>query len=230
MKRENIAMEDIAPVLGKCMCFRDIPEERYRDVLRCLKARYARYRKGEMIRNPRDARFAGIVVGGSVKLVLHSESGGIMSIDYYNKGDMFNEDIACSERTENHSQLWAAADCAVLFLDLSVLFAEEKVTCRFKKRVALNLLRNMAEQSVRLNEKLRILAQKRLRDRIKVYLQSRSVSVGKKIAVPYNRSELAEFLGVDRSALSRELGRMQDEKIIRVESDGFTVTDENFLI
>ncbi|MCM1226980.1 MAG: Crp/Fnr family transcriptional regulator [Clostridium sp.] len=230
MSREEFIMETISPVLKKCVTFRDIPQERYKDVLSCLNARFVHYEKEEMIRKPGDDKLAGIVIRGTAKLILQSESGGQMSIAYYTVGEMFNKDTACTGRTENFSQVWALTDCSILFLDLSVLFAEEKITCRFKKRVAVNLLRDLAEHSMQLNDKLRILAQKRLRDRIKVYLQMLPVSDNSEIIIPFNRNELAEYLCVDRSALSRELGRMQDENIIRLTDKGVCISDRDFLI
>lgn len=229
MSREDIVIKKIAPVLKKCRCFRDIPEEKYRDVLSCLSARFVRYRKNEMIRKPGDDKLAGIVISGSVKLILHNESGAQISIAYYSESDMFNEDTACAERTENFSQIWALTDCSVLFLDLSALFAEEKTACRFKKRVAVNLLREISEKSIRTNEKLRILVQKRLRDRIKVYLLTCHKNENGVIEIPFNRNELSEYLCVDRSALSRELGRMQDEGIITIVDGGVVVKSNSFL-
>lgn len=204
-------------------------EEKYRDVLSCLNARFVRYNKNEMIRKPGDDKLAGIVISGSVKLILHSESGAQISIAHYSEGEMFNEDISCAENPEDFSQIWVLSDCSVLFLDLSALFVKEKTACKFKKRVAVNLLCEIAEKTVKTNEKLRILVQKRLRDRIKVYLLTCHKNDNGVIEIPFNRNELAEYFGVDRSALSRELGRMRDEGIIKITDGGVIVKNNNFL-
>ena len=80
-----------------------------------------------------------------------------------------------------------------------------------------------------LNRKVRILGQKKLRDKIKVYLRGLEKKEDGTMKVVFNKSALAEFLGVDRSALSRELKRMQDEEIIVVSKDHIQVLDPDFL-
>ena len=72
----------------------------------------------------------------------------------------------------------------------------------------------MAQQLLFFNTKVRILAQKRLRDRLKIYLQTLTPDEKGCYSLPYTRTELADFLCVDRSALSRELCRMRDEGIL----------------
>ena len=72
----------------------------------------------------------------------------------------------------------------------------------------------MAQQLLFFNTKVRILAQKRLRDRLKIYLQTLTPDEKGCYSLPYTRTELADFLCVDRSALSRELCRMRDERIL----------------
>ena len=79
-----------------------------------------------------------------------------------------------------------------------------------------NMLKILASQNVFSNLKLRIANQKSLRDRILIYLHSLAPDSEGYLHVPFTQTALAEFLGVNRSALSRELGRMQDENLIEV--------------
>ena len=76
-----------------------------------------------------------------------------------------------------------------------------------------SLIQDMAQQLLFFNTKVRILAHKRLRDRLKIYLQTLTLDEEGRYDLPYNRTELADFLCVDRSALSRELCRMRDERL-----------------
>ena len=73
------------------------------------------------------------------------------------------------------------------------------------------------------------MGQKRLRDKLKVYLQSQRPQIDGTIVLPYNRNELANFLYVDRSALSRELSRMQQEGILTYQGSVFHILDRSFL-
>lgn len=81
-------------------------------------------------------------------------------------------------------------------------------------RVTANLLQEMGRGALFLNQKMRILAQNRLCNRIKVYLQGLPVASNGEIRLEMGRGEMADYLCVDRSALSRELGRMQKEGIL----------------
>lgn len=125
--------------------------------------------------------------------------------------------------------IWAVTDCEILFLDFASLFSMEGGTCPFKMRVSTNLLREFADKARFLNDKVRILAQKRLRDKLKVYLQLQTGSREGRIELPFRRNELAEFLCVDRSALSRELSRMQQEGILSYEGRKIYIHDQSFL-
>ncbi len=73
-------------------------------------------------------------------------------------------------------------------------------------RTALNLMRDFARRSLFLNQKIRILGQKKLRDKLKIYLVSLPSGTDGKINIPFSKAELAEYLYADRSALSRALG------------------------
>ena len=86
----------------------------------------------------------------------------------------------------------------------------------YQLNLTTNMLKILASQNVFSNLKLRIANQKSLRDRILIYLHSLAPDSEGYLHVPFTQTALAEFLGVNRSALSRELGRMQDENLIEV--------------
>lgn len=217
-------------VLKECSCFEGIPESRYTAVLCCLRARHKAFSKGSMILQVSDREnLAGVVLKGTAELTLYSENGSQININHCSCGDMFGEDLACSKSADSSMQIWAVTDCEILFLDFASLFSMEGGTCPFKMRVSTNLLREFADKARFLNDKVRILAQKRLRDKLKVYLQLQTGSREGRIELPFRRNELAEFLCVDRSALSRELSRMQQEGILSYEGRKIHIHDQSFL-
>lgn len=114
-------------------------------------------------------------------------------------------------------------------MDLSyVLVSEERCcdACGFLHQLLLNLTSRMADQNVFSNLKLRILSQKSLRDRIFVYLGSIQPDEQGVRHVPFSQTALAEFLCVNRSALSRELGRMQDENLLLIRGSEYTLLSQ----
>ena len=95
-------------------------------------------------------------------------------------------------------------------------------------QVTANLMQGMAQQLLLFNTKVRILAQKRLRDRLKIYLQTLTPDEEGCCDLPYNRTELADFLCVDRSTLSRELCRMRDEGLLQFSGSKIQLMSTNF--
>ena len=95
--------------------------------------------------------------------------------------------------------------------------------CLYNHQLILNLMDRMAEQNIFSNLKLRILGQKSLRDRIMIYLTHLHADNPAGAKIPFSQTSLAEFLGVNRSALARELGRMQDEGILTINNKTYRI-------
>lgn len=223
-------MEDIYPILRSCSFFEGLPEEKYPKLLNRMKAKRKFFAKEETILNIGDhSQLAGIVLHGTVELSFLDENGNQININHIHCGAVFSIELACLQGDLSPMQLKAVSDCDVLFLDFGVLLDANSPLCPFRMRVASNLLRDFAQQNLFLNQRLRIITQKRLRDKIKVYLQCQHIDTDGKIRLPFNRSELADYLYVDRSALSRELSRMCDEGIITCQGQTIQILSSDFL-
>ena len=103
-----------------------------------------------------------------------------------------------------------------MLINLKGIISGSSCPCSYQLNLTTNMLKILASQNVFSNIKLRIANQKSLRDRILIYLHSLAPDSEGYLHVPFTQTALAEFLGVNRSALSRELGRMQDENLIEV--------------
>ena len=148
------------------------------------------------------------------KNFFYDENGNQISICRFHPGEIFGAELACTGWTTSPVCLRASSDCTVMLLDFSALLSQKTLTCPCRMQVTANLMQDMAQQLLFFNTKVRILAQKRLRDRLKIYLQTLTPDEKGCYSLPYTRTELADFLCVDRSALSRELCRMRDERIL----------------
>ena len=222
--------EELKRVLRGCSLFNGIPEEKFPNLLTCLKAERSAYRKDETLLNVGDrSRRAGIVLSGSIAMSYPDEQGNEINVCHISECDVFGTELACLQGGVSALRLRALSDCEVLALDFSDLMDERGSSCPFRMRVASNLLKNFARQSQFLNLRLRIISQKRLRDKIKVCLQDFSSDETGAIDLPFTRNEWAEFLYADRSALSRELSRMGDKGLISYEGRHIRVLDRSFL-
>ena len=112
---------------------------------------------------------------------------------------------------------------------ISFNYQLEQMPDNAQRDVILEIMQDMAQQLLFFNTKVRILAQKRLRDRLKIYLQTLTPDSKGCYHLLYSRTELADFLCVDRSALSRELCRMRDEKLLEFSGAKIKILDNDFL-
>lgn len=223
-------IQSISPILGKCRYFEGIPEDTYENVLRCLQAHSRTFPKdGTILAIGEKSQLAGVVIRGTVELVFFDENGHQINVNHIAAGEAFGAELACSQQSASPMQLRALTQCQVLFLNFQSLLSPGDPPCPYRMQVAANLLRDFARQTLFLNFRLRIMGQKRLRDKVKIYLQSLPLGPDGTIALPFTRNEWADFLYVDRSALSRELSCMQREGVLTYSGRVIHMLDSNFL-
>ena len=216
--------------LDRCCLFDGIPEEKYPNVLSCLQARIDSYPVHAPIVSAGDRNFrAGILLEGTLEEYIYDENGNQVVIRHLGSSSVFGAELACGNALCSQFYIEASTDAKVLLLDFQTLLSETTLTCPHRMKVTANLLQELADQITFFNTKVRILSQKKLRDKIKVYLQTQQISSDGIIELSLSRSKLAEFLYVDRSALSRELCRMRDEGVLAFSGSRITMLDHYFL-
>lgn len=216
--------------IAKCGVFQGVESRELPDALRFLDACDRAYQKGEMIfLIGEPVRHAGIVLDGAAELSFLDEGDNSVNMNHFTKGGIFGESLACSGETKSPVQMEALTDCRILFLRFENVLNATRLDSGHQTRIASNLLRDFARQNVFLNQKARILSQKKLRDRIRVFLRGQSVEEDGSVRLKFNRTELARFLGVNRSALSRELSRMRKEGVLSPDGKSLRILDKGFL-
>ena len=222
--------EEDFQTIAQCDVFRDVDSRELPDALRFLGAYDRAYQKGEMIfLLGEPIRYAGIVLNGVAELSFLDESDNSVNMNHFAKGAIFGESLACSGESGSPVQMEALSECRILFLRFENLLNAKRLDSGYQARIASNLLRDFARQNVFLNQKARILSQKKLRDRIRVFLRGRSVEEDGSVRLGFNRTELARFLGVNRSALSRELSAMRKDGILSLDGKSLRLLDRDFL-
>ncbi len=205
------------PVLSKTALFSGIPAEHYPALFQYLSAHVCAYEKGELIqRLAEPLRQSGIVLEGIVEGSFLNEEANKINMNQFTPGRSFAEALSLTRTTHSPIQLAAQTDCVVLLLQLDHVLGSNRMLCDYELILTKNLIRILASQNVFSNLKLRIANQRSLRDRILMYLYSLVPNKDGDLVLQFTQTALAEFLGVNRSALSRELGRMQDEGILTI--------------
>ncbi len=217
-------MTDVA-FLSRTLLFRGISAQEIQGMLGCLDAREKHYKKGEVIYAPGDlVKAPGMVLSGSVFIENDDFWGNKSILDRIQPGLLFAETYACLPGEALMVRVVAAEETEVLFLDLEHLLHVCSRTCTWHTRLISNLLMIAANKNLNLSRRIFHTSAKSIRGRLLSYLSYQAIRNGSSdFTIPFRRQELADYLGVDRSALSSELGKMQREGLLQSDKCHFVL-------
>ena len=199
-----------------CRLFQGMKAEEWWPALEAMHARLERFEKGQTISLPGERpRLASIVLEGLVMVDYNDVEGDKTNLDVMRPGELVNLASVLSSYTCPGPRIWANADCVMLMLDVVSLRALSDVRPDLR-RLYDNLVLCLADRCVELYQRGRIYGNKRIRGRVRLFLLSLPRR-GNTVTLPMSRTALAAYLGVDRTALSRELSRMQEDGLISLE-------------
>lgn len=190
----------------------EIPE-----ALGILQARRRTFAKGDFLQRVGEPfRYAGLVMAGRVECSFTTEAFNRVSLKQFGPGALFGESLAWAKAPKSPMQVSAVQDCTVLRLSLDALQGSDLPPVAVQ--IGRNLLDVLVSQNLHLNRRVRVLGQGSIRDRLRVFLAECETDPLGFVRLPFSYTELAGVLGVNRSALSREISRMKTEGLL--ESDG----------
>ncbi len=194
-------------------------------MLGCVDARDKVFYKGETIIYPGSpVKNIGVVLSGKVEIVKENFSGKRFMLQEVNASGVFGEVFAYIDGIKSPVSVISATDSEILFLNYGKMTTTCSSSCTFHQRLIRNMLKQLASQCLVLNKKIDYLMIKSLRERITLFLNGEfTKSRAREFSIPFNREELADYLGVERSALSRELGRMKDDGLIDFQKNRFVL-------
>ena len=208
--------------------FRGLTEQEIKLFLGCVQGRVKRFRKDETIFHSGDEVVdIGLILQGSVNVVLYHYWGGASILGHKERGNLFGEAYSAIPGKELLYNVVAAEDSSILFLNMERLLSTCSKSCVFHQRIIRNLIRISAESSLNLVSRMMHIAPHTIRERLLSYLSEQAVSAGgSSFTIPFSRQQLADYLGVDRSALSNELSKMQKEGLLAVRKNAFTLFEK----
>lgn len=210
-------------ILQKSPLFAGLKPEEIKSVLTCLSAAEQTYQKGEYIfENGQKITSMGLVLSGSVH-ILRDDFWGVRNIiGEAAAGDLFGEAYACAFREKLEVEVVAAESCSVLFLNVGRVLSTCSAACEFHGRLIRNLLSVLAGKNLMLTGKIDHISKRTTREKLLSYLSAVSEQSGSSaFEIPYNRQQMADYLCVDRSAMSNELSRMQKEGLLAFHKNSF---------
>ncbi len=209
-----------------CALFQGIEEKEARLMLKCLDARKRLYPKGSVIFHIGDTTDSlGLLLSGSIHLLKEDLWGSQQIIAHIAPGQIFGEVYACMKEEAFPFRAAAAEDCQILFLNVKRVLTTCTSSCAFHSRLIQNLLFVLASKNLSLNRKIDYLTPKSIRDRVLAYLSDEALRQGQTcIKLPFNRQQLADYLCVERSALSKELSKMRKDGLISYRKNEFRLS------
>lgn len=207
--------------------FSNIAEKDFPMVLGCIGAAERKYLKSEFIfLEGEEMKKIGLLLSGSVQMIKEDVWGDKMILTEISKGEIFGESFVCNEQIQSTVSFQAVEDGHVLLLPFHRLFTTCARACSFHHALVENMVVLIAEKNVAMMDKMAIISKKTIRERILVWMSQQIQRSGKNQFVSsMGRLDLAEYLCVDRSALSRELSNMKRDGLIDFEKDRFVLTN-----
>ena len=213
---------DELKILTECALFRGLRRAQIQDMLPCLSARRSRFRRGQFLLRVGDrASSAGIILSGEAEVLQEDFWGNRNLLAAVGPGELFAEAFACAHAVSPVSVL-CKTDGSVLYLNVRAVFSPCEKACAQHKALSQNLIRVLAEKNMQLNEKAGFLSQRTTREKLLAYLSAQARRAGS-FRIPFDRQQLADYLSVNRSAMSAELSNMQRDGLLRTDRSSFTL-------
>lgn len=183
------------------------------------------YLQGELIlRAGSLAKKMGIVLSGSVTIENNDLWGNRIILSHVSVGQLFAETYALLRDEPMLVNAAANTDCDILFLSVASLNVSEKEAKGWAARLTLNLLTICAGKNLALSDRSFHTSPKTIRGRVMSYLNSVALKTHRdEFDIPFDRQQLADYLNTERSALSKELGKMQRDGLIIVKKNHFAL-------
>lgn len=214
-------MENIFETLKENALFKHINQKDFDKTLCCLSAKTTFYRKNDIIIYAGEQpKFIGLVLSGKVRMLRENMSGNQIILGEICSPDFFGEIYALTGIEGYPVTVQATTDCQILKIDFRRIVKTCPSVCPGHRHLIQNMLQIMATRISMLDHKVEILSKKTIRERLLCFLEAHSKGQ-KKFSLTFNREEMAQFLCVDRSALSNELSKMRNEGIITYNRNQF---------
>ncbi len=218
-------MKEYFPILQTCALFEGIQTEDLSAMLHCVGGHLRIVSAGEVLYREGDpATHVGLVLEGSVRLMREDYYGNRSIVAHIAPGELFGETYACAGVQSLPISIVAEDNCTVLLMDCRRITTSCTSACAFHSRMIFNLLRMVATKNLIYDQKIQFTSKRTTREKLLAYLLHQAKLQGADtFSIPYDRQELADYLEVDRSGLSAEIGKLRKEGILKSTKNTFTL-------
>ena len=218
-------MEEYFEILSQNPLFAGISQEERSSMMDCLGPKVVEFGKGEPVFLEGDAAgFLGLVLEGSVQIVHDDYYGNRSVLTHAEAGDIFAEAYACANVPTMPVSGYALQDSKVMFFACKKMLTVCANACRFHNLLVKNLLQVVAVKNLNLSQKIRFMSQKTTKEKLMAYLLDQAKRAhSPEFTIPFDRQALADYLGVERSAMSAELSKLRKDGVLTSHGSHFTL-------
>lgn len=209
-------------IIKKSSLFSGLSDNEIEDALSFFNATVKNYTHGEFInRVSHPLQKFGLVLNGTIQVYMDDIDGHHMIMANVNEGDTFGESL-CFLEQDAPVYICAVTDAVVLTMD-TIRIKSFKCMNEFDITMVNRFMSVLASRALSMNDRIQILSKKTIRDKLTAFFTQYVSRYGNSFTVPFDRSNMAIYLGCERSALSRELANMRDDGIIEFEKNKFRI-------
>ena len=219
-------MREYMTGIRQCRLFERIDDEGLLKTLNCLNVQVMFCEKGKVIFHQGDVpKYFGVVISGGVQVIAHDPAGNQSVMWDIGQGELFAETYAGAEVDALPASFVAAQDSVIMILEYTrVINGCRNNGCLAHSLLVTNLTRSIARKNLVLTQKLNIVTRRTTRDKLMSYLEVQRGQAGSDwFVISFDRQTLADYLGVDRSAMSAELSRMKKDGLIDYRKTEFMI-------
>ena len=216
-------MKDFLPVIRASRLFSGVSERELEAMLACLRPETKDYPKDAFVLRAGDtAEAVGLVLSGTILMLQEDVWGNRNILSKAGPGQIFAAAYACAPGSVLNVSVLAETPVTVLFLNVGRVLTLCPAACAHHSRIIRNLLGELAGKNLRLGEKLTHMGQRTTRAKLMSYLSAEAQRLGTyELDIPFSRQQLADYLGVERSGLSLELGKMKQDGLLEFHKNHF---------
>lgn len=218
-----MGLEEYYDYIQNTRLFSGINHEELSRMLRCLGAKVEHFKKNDFIYRMGDTISTfGMVLTGNVLVIREDFWGNRTIISQLGPGELFGESYSFAKNEPLLTSMIAAESAMILFMNIGTFTKMCKNTCSFHRNLIENMLGEVSEKNLELTRKIQHTSQRNTRDKLLSYLSEQAQrNNSSSFSIPFNRQELADYLSVDRSAMSLELSKMRRDGLIEYEKNSF---------
>ena len=196
--------------------FKGVKEQDMEEMISCLNGQLKTYRKNERILTEAETlKRVGVILDGCVQVESEDVFGNRNIQEKLEPGDLFGAAYAFSGITDSPVSVTSISDSKVLFIEAGRILSVCPSACPFHQKMLENMVYILARKNVMLSEKISHISKRSTREKLLSYLSSQSKRAkSRHFFIPFNRQELADYLCVERSAMSAELSRLKGDGIL----------------